>query len=52
MYLFSLPKAYLKDVREGLQTGGEGRAVISDPGTSEKVDWQGWSPGEEGRWHC
>lgn len=41
MYLFPLQKAwYLTDVQVGLQMDGEGRAVVSDPGTSEKVGRQ------------
>lgn len=49
MYLFLLQKAwYLMGVQVGLQMDGEGRAVISDPGTSEKVERRGGAQGKVG----
>lgn len=49
MYLFLLQKAwYLMGVQVGLQMDVEGRAVISDPGTSEKVERRGGAQGKVG----
>lgn len=49
MYLFPLQKAwYLTGVQVGLQMDGEGRAIISDPGTSEKVERRGGALGKAG----
>lgn len=49
MYLFPLQKAwYGMDVQVGLQMDGEGRAVVSDPGTSEKIERPGGALGKAG----